>query len=319
MRLVGIFVGFYLCSLPAAAWHEASHRATAEIAFGLLSTVEQQLVIDILRTHPRFDEDFAAHMPVHISEGDTRAQSSWLLQQASIWPDLIRRLDGSIRHQYNNSRWHYVNLPVWLTPEDERAMTGHLNHNMDTIFTPPMRPGLNAIQALRGNLQIWRDTNTPSRDKAISLCWILHLTGDLHQPLHTVALFNQTLFPSGDRGGNSIKVRRGKRTSNLHAFWDELPTPMMDLASPSGTLVLIDEDISDDSIDIWLHDHAELARQFVYTDVLKAQILAVAGKQEAVILALDENYLSDAQKLARKQVNLAGQRVAKLLAESTDK
>ncbi len=91
---------------------------------------------------------------------------------------------------------------------------------------------------------------------------------------------------------------------------------MVDLAAPPGTLVVTDEDISDDSIDIWLHDHAELARQFVYTDALKAQILAVAGKQETVILALDANYLSNAQKLARKQVNLAGQRVAKLLAES---
>ena len=44
--------------------------------------------------------------------------------------------------------------------------------------------------------------------------------GDIHQPLHSVALYNRT-FPSGDRGGNSLHVKLVNGTSqNLHAFWD---------------------------------------------------------------------------------------------------
>lgn len=42
----------------------------------------------------------------------------------------------------------------------------------------------------------------------------------MHQPLHSVALFNQT-YPSGDRGGNSIKIILPNRSSqNFHSFWD---------------------------------------------------------------------------------------------------
>lgn len=47
-----------------------------------------------------------------------------------------------------------------------------------------------------------------------------HVVGDMHQPLHSVALFNGT-YPSGDRGGNSIKIIMPNRNSqNLHSFWD---------------------------------------------------------------------------------------------------
>lgn len=46
------------------------------------------------------------------------------------------------------------------------------------------------------------------------------MTGDIHQPLHSVSLFNET-FKSGDRGGNSLTIylQDGSKT-NLHSFWD---------------------------------------------------------------------------------------------------
>ena len=41
---------------------------------------------------------------------------------------------------------------------------------------------------------------------------LVHLVGDLHQPMHTGHL--------SDRGGNSVPVRFFGRESNLHAVWD---------------------------------------------------------------------------------------------------
>jgi S1/P1 Nuclease len=48
-----------------------------------------------------------------------------------------------------------------------------------------------------------------------------HLVGDIHQPLHCVAL-KSTEYPEGDRGGNSIRIRIASSPTNLHSFWDGL-------------------------------------------------------------------------------------------------
>ena len=48
----------------------------------------------------------------------------------------------------------------------------------------------------------------------------MHVAGDIHQPLHSVSLFNET-YPEGDRGGNRIKISlENNETVNLHQFWD---------------------------------------------------------------------------------------------------
>jgi hypothetical protein len=61
-------------------------------------------------------------------------------------------------------------------------------------------------------------------DRAVALCWLLHLTGDVHQPLHCTSLFTEKQFPDGDLGGNAIGFRFGpdKLPRRLHTFWDRL-------------------------------------------------------------------------------------------------
>lgn len=303
------------CS-PAYAWHALGHKATAAIAYDQLSLSNQRAFVAILRQHPRFEEDFVAHMPAEVAAGDAGEQGNWLLQQASIWPDLIQQLDEDVRQEYNKSRWHYINLLVWLTPEDEDALSGELDHNMETQFSPPLRRSLNAVQALRGNLEIWHDPDAADADKAIAFCWILHLTGDLHQPLHTVALFSEAWFPKGDRGGNSVEVIWGDETRNLHSVWDGLPTDMDDVEPSARTLQSIEEDVVNDAaIDEWIHHHASLARRFVYTDELKSQLLSRLSDHQPPTVTLSHEYLVAARSLARRQVNLAGHRIAGLISK----
>lgn len=312
--LTGLVVLFLAC--PAAyGWHAAGHKATAVIAFELLNGDQRDSIITILEQHPRFREDFAANMPPHIAKGDRATRGRWLLEQAAIWPDLVKTLDEAIQSEYSKSRWHYINMPVWLTEEDEAALTGMLSHNMETQFFPPMGPGLNVIQALRGNLAIWHDERSADADKAVALCWILHLAGDLHQPLHTVALFSRVYFSSGDRGGNSIGVTWGNGTRNLHAVWDGLPTGMEVIAPDNGAQKLIaDAPVDDDTaIDAWLRQHVDLARQFVYTDDLRAQLREKMGAGDAPTVTLSIEYLDSARSLSRKQVKLAGYRIVRLI------
>jgi hypothetical protein len=271
-------------------------------------------VISVLRHHPRFAEDFLAHLPEAISASDDAAVGRWLLGQAANWPDLIQTLDRDTRQTYNRSRWHYINLVVWLTPEDEKALAGTLTRNMETVFTPPLRPEMNLVQALKGNLSIWRDTAAAPADKAVALCWILHLAGDLHQPLHTVALFSAVLFPEGDRGGNSIEVEWGDDVRNLHAVWDGLPTGMNDLAPSPMTVRSIETDVvDDDAIDEWLSHHANLARKFVYADDLRRQLLNRRQDGKPGRVQLSHEYLVAARSIARRQINLTGYRIPELL------
>ena len=146
---------------------------------------------------------------------------------------------------------------------------------------PPLRQNLNSVQALRGNLLIWHDESASNANRAVALCWILHIVGDMHQPLHNVALFSKPYFPNGDRGGNDISVLEGDQTKNLHWWWDGLPNEMEDLSPSARTLRTIQSETVDDAaIDEWLHHHARLAEMFVYPDDVKSQLLErVTAKQ----------------------------------------
>ena len=74
-----------------------------------------------------------------------------------------------------------------------------------------------ARRALRHRHLRPRQRALAPQDRAMLTAWIFHLVGDIHQPLHSSTLVSQRLFPEGDRGGNSIKL---KQSYNLHALWD---------------------------------------------------------------------------------------------------
>lgn len=299
----------------ANAWNDLGHRATASIALEAMPANERRAVIEVLRQHPRFAEDFAAAMPTNIADSSEDVRGNWLLGQAATWPDLIQGLGDEVKNEYNRSRWHYINRIVYLSPDDESALAGSLDHNMTTVYTAPLRQNLNSVQALRGNLQVWHDDNAASADKAIALCWILHLAGDMHQPLHNVALFSKPYFPQGDRGGNSIEVMWGDETRNLHAVWDGLASDMDDLDPSTRTEITIESDTVDDqAIDEWLRHHAQLAEMFVYPADVKAQLTRRLRNQESPTITLSHEYLVRARSVARRQLNLAGNRMAAFLS-----
>jgi hypothetical protein len=161
-------------------------------------------VVALLKTHPHFATTWAPRFAqLHLSPEE---QEFYLFMLAARWPDDIRG-DPTFHH----GAWHYINLPY--KPEGQPT-------SVQTVDPPPD----NILQAYQTNLDILR-IPAPESTKAVALCWIFHLIGDVHQPLHTVALFT-TQFPppEGDRGGTRlyIRVREGASTISLHAFWDDL-------------------------------------------------------------------------------------------------
>jgi S1/P1 Nuclease len=75
--------------------------------------------------------------------------------------------------------------------------------SVKTVAPPPE----NILNAYPRNLEIVRST-APNNERAVALCWVFHLLGDAHQPLHTTKLFTtQFPAPEGDRGGTRFYIR----------------------------------------------------------------------------------------------------------------
>ena len=155
-------------------------------------------------------------MPDDLVNDDER--NEWIFQQAAIWPDIARSFKDEARKEFTRGPWHYIDLPIFLTPADQQAMEGKLTDNVS--LKPPVQEieTMNVVQTLRLARRMLADKSTPDAKKAVMLCWIMHDVGDIHQPLHSSASYSRNLFPTGDRGGNSIKT---DQRQNLHSVWDQ--------------------------------------------------------------------------------------------------
>src|SRR5205085_2375053 len=85
------------------------------------------------------------------------------------------------------------------------------------LKSAPVQKELNILKALRQAEDDIASPKTSPADKAIAVCWMLHLCGDIHQPLHCTTFFSSQ-FPEGDRGGNEFLIG----STNLHTLWDDL-------------------------------------------------------------------------------------------------
>lgn len=79
--------------------------------------------------------------------------------------------------------------------------------------------GVTIYSALQKELSAYATTTNP-RDKGDALLFLLHLLGDLMQPLHVTELVSAET-PKGDLGGLKYPLR-GVRQKNLHYFTDSV-------------------------------------------------------------------------------------------------
>ena len=93
------------------------------------------------------------------------------------------------------SPWHYVNYPLGtLYKDSEKSEHGDI------------------VAAIATCQAVIKDANSSKDDKIFHLKLLVHLIGDLHQPLH--------VGRGEDKGGNDIQVRWFNDGSNLHKVWD---------------------------------------------------------------------------------------------------
>lgn len=183
-------------------------------------------------------------------------------------------------------------------------------------------PNLNGPQAFKANLALLKDTSAAKPDRAVALCWVLHLGEDLHQPCHTSSLCLPRLFPEGDRGANSIKT---EQQENRHAVWDgplgpndryeqcrDLAIVLLGSAAPE----VLNETVGNAETEMvkWLNEGWALERDAVYIGELKDAILQTeAGEGRLPTIKLTEDYLRHVRKVSDKRFVASGVRVAALL------
>lgn len=220
----------FLLPTKALAWADGGHKTVALIAWEKLGASERKWIADLLKQHPTYDVHFAAPMKEELGDKvDEATEQRFLFAQASIWPDMIRPPRGSKDpnpyEQYHRPLWHYVDIPILA---DESTRAEFHQPLVDPNFT--WKPGgadfleinLNAAQVLSKALYELHDTSIPAAKRAVMVCWLFHVLGDVHQPCHAAALFYAKKLWTGDRGANGVSIK-GLPTRPLHAYWDGLP------------------------------------------------------------------------------------------------
>ena len=220
----------------------------------------------------------------HLSKKARKAVKELLgtesLAIVSTYPDEIR----SYEIFAYTVPWHYVNVLPGL---DQVGFEGQLmNMKNPNIYK--------AIEQCIADLE---NPDKSKEDKIFALKFLVHLVGDIHQPMH--------LGRSEDAGGNRIEVLFGRREINLHSLWDTRLVEQMGMTFTE--LARACEDVpkrewkqwQGDSITTWAFESYTLAAQLyeeaadnpnfdysyfpTHADVVK-QRLARAGWRLAGIL-----------------------------------
>jgi hypothetical protein len=100
------------------------------------------------------------------------------------------------------SPWHYINQ----------------SYSPQGVETKPYDTQ-NVVWAIHQSLHVLRSPKANIFEKGFFLRFLLHFTGDIHQPLHCINFFSKT-FPHGDEGGTLYLIDATQDLS-LHRLWDQ--------------------------------------------------------------------------------------------------
>ncbi len=211
------------------------------------------------------------------------------LDEAATWPDEMRSAPGDF-WQKTATPWHYVTL-----------------NGITYDHAPPEGDALQALDHFRSVL---RDPTASLPDKQLALRFVVHLVGDLHQPLH--------VGKCCDKGGNDVKVSWFGKPTNLHAVWD---SSLVDEEQLSFTELAakLERHVSNQNVldwwDLnprdWIRESAEI-RDTLYPSVSKPAKGKKRGRRRAVP-ELSYAYVYKFTPVMERRLSQAGVRLAAYL------
>ena len=304
----------------ALAWNDVGHMTVAEIAWRQLNEAQRRQVGELLKQHPHYEKYLAARVPDGVDVNE------WAFLHAATWSDWIRPARPGSEYeiykgpeitQYHRGDWHYINK-TWIVPQDEKK----LDPATRPAATRPARE--NVLTALDANAKILADAAAKPADRAVALCWMAHLTGDIHQPLHAITMYSLD-YPDGDRGGNAEVVRDNENVVRLHSYWDGI----LGSADSYEAIAFFADGITNDAqfarprlhelaehpaFAQWADESYRWAASFAYLNgrlkIAPADAYYNKQRKDADVPATPTSYYTNARELSRRRMALAGHRLA---------
>lgn len=313
---------------PAVAWNSSGHMIIALAAYDQMKDSAKAAAIELLHAHPRYQDHFERMMPREVRGMPTKEKDAWAFAHASTWPDVVRQPNRGVTRadvrDFSRPEWHYIDIPIYLNAQeaiDLRPQVATFKLQRD----PP--PGhdveaMNVIQAVKNSSRIVADNEADLADRSVHLCWLLHLIGDSHQPLHSSALFTTHRFRKGDRGGNDMSI---EHNYTLHSFWDSqisTDTPYetirvlaRDLTLNHELMTAVARDTTSLDIGDWIDEGHELAKEYVYTEFVVQKVAAAEGHPRLGDLHPPPSYITNAEQIAERRAVQSAYRTARLLEQ----
>ena len=297
-----LLVGVLGCTLasPTAAWNGRGHMIVAAKAWENLTPETKRAVKSLLRHNPRY-ASWTAGVPAA-----SKGRAAFI--RASTWPDFIKSARGytndglpsavaarnigyadCLQHRY----WHFQDLP--FSPDG-------------TATAEPPTP--NAETQIELFTEALSDSATSDEIKSYDLAWLIHLVGDVHQPLHATQRFVSS-DTNGDRGGNDVTFCLSSPCHSgrpLHSFWDGAFGGSEDLSSvitfARGMATPPATQADELSPATWLQESFDAAKAQAYQPPIDNTLGPVV---------LTSTYRNQTAVTATQRASLAGVRLAKLL------
>lgn len=301
---------------PATAWNHVGHRTVAELAWRRLDNDERRVVTDLLKQHPHYKSLLAADVPRGVSKDE------WVFLNAAVWPDWVRPAKHGERQKPRSITQYDLYPHAVGFPFLRRGDTNVVLIEKFFIAKP------DAEMVLSNAFVILQNKNGSPHDRAVSLCWALHLTGDLHQPLHAANLVTKEKPGGEGLGGNFITLDSRRKSINLHVFWDQLPgvEPTYKTISSLATRLAHDRNLAaattkerdeHQSIHSWVQESFELAVNFAYAEdrvqFVRSEDLDSGKVSRRSIPALKPDYIREAHEIADRRLVLAAERLTEQL------
>lgn len=214
------FVGFITTfSQNIFAWDDSGHKLTAYIAWERMTPKARETAIKLFMNAPEESQIMALHPTppdLEISTYPIGTRSKLAKQREffmimAYWADIVRERKYPNRNKFHRGNWHYLNT-FWREVNGKIEIVEELKADKE-----------NVVERLFHFDKLLRDSAVSNADKAIGLAWVLHLAGDIHQPLHASGRVTDT-EPKGDQGANlfTISPKDAKRREDLHWYWDSI-------------------------------------------------------------------------------------------------
>jgi len=195
-----------LLPLQVYGWWDTGHMLVAQIAYKHLyqDNATSPEVLSSL-------ENAVNSLVVYANNSNT-------FVTAACWMDDIKNRDFN---QMDN--WHYINLPYCYgfneteTNSTEACWGISVAEVLANSYSGDFE---DALWAINQGIATIKSKYAQGFERGLAMRNLLHIVGDIHQPLHATTMYTP-LLPGGDLGGNLFYLNLSTPGyGKLHGFWD---------------------------------------------------------------------------------------------------